>query len=94
MSIVIPALPKPPTRIAAWVLILLGMRLTLKPGLIVTLLSGLLVFHLTHLLACTVEGQLPPGRARAYSVIVLSALVAAPVFYACIKRELLDQRWN
>ena len=85
MSIVIPTLPKPPTaRIAAWLLMLLGMWLTLKLGLVVTLLSGLLVFHLTHLLASTVEGRLPPGRARAYSVIVLSALIIGALTLAAI----------
>lgn len=58
------ALPKPPAaRIAAWLLMLLGMWLALKLGLVVTLLSGLLVFQLTHVLANTVEGKLPPGRA-------------------------------
>ena len=85
MSIVIPSLPKPPTaRIAAWLLMLLGMWLSLKLGLVVTLLSGLLVFHLTHLLASTVEGKLPPGRARAYSVIVLSALIIGVLTLAAI----------
>jgi predicted PurR-regulated permease PerM len=69
---------KPPMyRIAAWLLMLLGMWAALKLGLVVTLLSGLLVFHLTHLLAATVEGKLPPGRARAYSVIVLATLIIA-----------------
>jgi hypothetical protein len=37
-------------------MMLLGMWLALKLGLVVTLLSGLLVFQLTHLLASTVEG--------------------------------------
>ncbi len=70
--------PKPPLyRVAAWLLMLLGMWAALKLGLVVTLLSGLLVFHLTHLLAATVEGKLPPGRARAYSVIVLATLIIA-----------------
>jgi predicted PurR-regulated permease PerM len=85
MSLVIPTLPKPPvSRIAAWLLMLLGMWLALKLGLVVTLLSGLLVFHLTHLLASTVEGKLPPGRARAYSVIVLSALIIGVLTLAAI----------
>lgn len=53
----------PPARIAAWVLMLLGMWAVLELGLVVTLLSGLLVFHLSHVLASTVEGRLPPGRA-------------------------------
>ena len=70
------AQPKPPIpRIAAWLMMLLGMWLALKLGLVVTLLSGLLVFQLTHLLASTVEGRLPPGRARAIAVIVLSAII-------------------
>jgi len=57
------AQPKPPVpRIAAWLMMLLGMWLALKLGLVVTLLSGLLVFQLTHVLASTVEGRLPPGR--------------------------------
>ncbi|WP_164186202.1 AI-2E family transporter [Stenotrophomonas maltophilia] len=70
------AQPKPPVaRIAAWLMMLLGMWLALKLGLVVTLLSGLLVFQLTHVLASTVEGKLPPGRARAIAVIVLSAII-------------------
>lgn len=70
------ALPKPPVaRIAAWLLMLLGMWLALRLGLVVTLLAGLLVFQLTHLLASTVEGRLRPGRARAIAVIVLSAAI-------------------
>ena len=61
------AQPKPPVpRIAAWLMMLLGMWLALKLGLVVTLLSGLLVFQLTHVLASTVEGRLPPGRARCW----------------------------
>lgn len=66
MSLVIPTLPRPPAaRIAAWLMMLLGMWLALKLGLVVTLLSGLLVFQLTHVLASTVEGKLrPAGRGR------------------------------
>ncbi|KAF1055356.1 MAG: hypothetical protein GAK43_00149 [Stenotrophomonas maltophilia] len=76
MSLVIPALPKSSTaRIAAWLLMLLGMWLVLKLALVVTLLSGLLVFHLTHVLASTVEGRFPPGRARAFAVVVLAAAI-------------------
>jgi len=57
------------------VLMLLGMWAVLELGLVVTLLSGLLVFHLSHVLASTVEGRLPPGRARAMAVAVLSVAV-------------------
>ena len=70
-----PASRPPAFRVAAWLLMLLGMWLALRLGLVVTLLSGLLVFHLTHLLAGLVEGRLPPGRARAFSVIVLAVLI-------------------
>ena len=70
-----PASRPPAFRVAAWLLMLLGMWLALRLGLVVTLLSGLLVFHLTHLLAGLVEGKLPPGRARAFSVIVLAVLI-------------------
>lgn len=64
-SLVTPTLPRPPAaRIAAWLMMLLGMWRALKLSLVVTLLSGLLVFQLTHVLASTVEGQLRPGRAR------------------------------
>ena len=79
------AQPKPPIpRIAAWLMMLLGMWLTLKLGLVVTLLSGLLVFQLTHVLAATVEGRLPPGRARAIAVIVLSAIIISGLVLAGI----------
>ncbi len=85
MSLVISAPPKPPVaRIAAWLLMLLGMWLALKLGLVVTLLSGLLVFQLTHVLASTVEGRLPPGRARAIAVIVLSAVIIGVLVLAGI----------
>ena len=77
--------PKPPiARIAAWLMMLLGMWLALKLGLVVTLLSGLLVFQLTHVLASTVEGRLPPGRARAIAVIVLSAIIISALVLAGI----------
>lgn len=46
-------------------MMLLGMWLAPKLGLVVKLLSGLLVFQLIHVLASTVEDQLRPGRARA-----------------------------
>ncbi|HID7812333.1 TPA: hypothetical protein ACXICK_001396, partial [Stenotrophomonas maltophilia] len=79
------AQPKPPVaRIAAWLMMLLGMWLALKLGLVVTLLSGLLVFQLTHVLASTVEGRLPPGRARAIAVIVLSAIIISALVLAGI----------
>ncbi|MCF7749710.1 AI-2E family transporter [Bacillus subtilis subsp. subtilis] len=85
MSLVIPALPRPPTaRIAAWLLMLLGMWLALKLGLVVTLLSGLLVFQLTHVLASAVEGRLRPGRARAIAVIVLAAVIIGVLVLAGI----------
>ncbi|MDG6745805.1 hypothetical protein QCF01_15560, partial [Staphylococcus aureus] len=79
------AQPKPPVaRIAAWLMMLLGMWLALKLGLVVTLLSGLLVFQLTHVLASTVEGKLPPGRTRAIAVIVLSAIIISALVLAGI----------
>ncbi|MET4616948.1 putative PurR-regulated permease PerM [Stenotrophomonas sp. 2619] len=85
MSLVIPAFPTPPTaRIAAWLLMLLGMWLALKLGLVVTLLSGLLVFQLTHVLASVVEGRLRPGRARAIAVIVLAAVIIGVLVLAGI----------
>ena len=85
MSLVIPALPRPPTaRIAAWLLMLLGMWLALKLGLVVTLLSGLLVFQLTHVLASVVEGRLRPGRARAIAVLVLAAVIIGVLVLAGI----------
>ncbi len=65
-------------------MMLLGMWLALKLGLVVTLLSGLLVFQLTHVLASTVEGKLPPGRARAIAVIVLSAIIISALVLAGI----------
>ena len=67
-----PASRPPAFRVAAWLLMLLGMWLALKLGLVVTLLSGLLVFQLTHVLASVVEGRLRPGRARAIAVLVLA----------------------
>ena len=77
--------PRPPTaRIAAWLLILLGMWLALKLGLVVTLLSGLLVFQLTHVLASVVEGRLRPGRARAIAVLVLAAVIIGVLVLAGI----------
>ena len=85
--------PKPPiARIAAWLMMLLGMWLALKLGLVVTLLSGLLVFQLTHVLASTVEGRLPPGRARAIAVIVLSAIIISALVLAGIGGLVLPQR--
>ena len=85
MSLVIPALPRPPTaRIAAWLLMLLGMWRALKLGLVVTLLSGLLVFQLTHVLASVVEGRLRPGRARAIAVLVLAAVIIGVLVLAGI----------
>ena len=85
MSLVIPTLPRPPTaRIAAWLLMLLGMWLALKLGLVVTLLSGLLVFQLTHVLASVVEGRLRPGRARAIAVLVLAAVIIGVLVLAGI----------
>lgn len=74
----------PPSRIAAWVLMLLGMWVVLELGLVVTLLSGLLVFHLSHVLASTVEGRLPPGRARAIAVVVLSVAVVGLLSLAIV----------
>lgn len=85
MSLVIPTLPRPPAaRIAAWLLMLLGMWLALKLGLVVTLLSGLLVFQLTHVLASVVEGRLRPGRARAIAVLVLAAVIIGVLVLAGI----------
>jgi predicted PurR-regulated permease PerM len=85
MSLVTPALPTPPkARIAAWLLMLLGMWLTLRLGLVVTLLSGLLVFQLTHVLASVVEGRLRPGRARAIAVLVLAAVIIGVLVLAGI----------
>lgn len=63
---------------------LLGMWAALELGLVVTLLSGLLVFHLSHVLASTVEGRLPPGRARAIAVGVLSVAVVGLLSLAII----------
>ncbi|CAH0159016.1 hypothetical protein [Stenotrophomonas lactitubi] len=64
-------------------MMLLGMWRALKLGLVVTLLSGLLVFQLSHVLASTVEGRLRPGRARAIDhVIVLSAVIISVVVLA------------
>ena len=65
-SLVIPTVLRlPGARIAARLMMLLGMWLAPKLGLVVKLLSGLLVFQLIHVLASTVEDQLRPGRARA-----------------------------
>lgn len=74
----------PPARIAAWLLMLLGMWLSLKLGLVVTLLAGLLVFQLTHLLASTVDGKMRPGPARAIAVIVLAAAIIGLLTLAII----------
>jgi len=63
---------------------LLGMWLALKLGLVVTLLSGLLVFQLTHVLASVVEGRLRPGRARAIAVLVLAAVIIGVLVLAGI----------
>jgi len=65
-------------------LMLLGMWLALKLGLVVTLLSGLLVFQLTHVLASVVEGRLRPGRARAIAVLVLAAVIIGVLVLAGI----------
>ncbi|MCL7715877.1 AI-2E family transporter [Stenotrophomonas mori] len=74
----------PGMRIAAWILMVLGMWTVLKLGLVVTLLSGLLVFHLSQVLASPIDGRLPPGRARALAVIALSVVIIGVLVLAGI----------
>jgi len=77
-------LTAPPARIAAWLLMLLAMWAALKLGLVVTLLAGLLVFQLTHVLAPLVERKVRGHRARVIAVAVLAALIVGVLTLAIV----------
>lgn len=64
----------PPARIAAWLLALAALFLILKLELLVALLAGLLVFHVTHSLSPLIEGKLSGQRARLVAVSVVAAV--------------------
>ncbi len=67
--------PVPPARIAAWLLAVAGMYLALRLDLLVALLAGLLVFHLTHVLAPLVGRRVRGDLARLIAVAVLAAVI-------------------
>lgn len=64
----------PPARIAAWLLALAALFLILKLELLVALLAGLLVFHVTHSLSPLIEGKLSGQRARLVAVSLVAAV--------------------
>lgn len=64
----------PPARIAAWLLAVAGMYLILRLDLLVPLLAGLLVFHVTHALSPLIEGKLSSKRARLVAVSLVAAI--------------------
>lgn len=63
----------PPARIAAWLLALAALFLILKLELLVAVLAGLLVFHVTHSLSPLIEGKLSSQRARLVAVGLVAA---------------------
>lgn len=64
----------PPSRIAAWLLAAAGMYLILRLELLVALLAGLIVFHVTHTLSPLIEGRLSSKRARLVAVTFVAAI--------------------
>ncbi|MFB9067706.1 AI-2E family transporter [Pseudofulvimonas gallinarii] len=64
-----------PHRIAAWVLAGIALVVVLRFGLLVPLLAGLLVFHLTHSLAPFIERRITPQGPRLIAVTVVSMLI-------------------
>lgn len=65
----------PTARIAAWLLALASLFLIVKLELLVAVLAGLLVFHLTHMLSPLIEGRLSGARARVVAVTVLAVVI-------------------
>lgn len=63
------------TRIASWVLAALALLAVLLLHLVPTLLAGLLVFQLVHLLAPRLQRHIASERARLVALILLASLV-------------------
>jgi len=64
-----------PHRIAAWVLAAVLLVVVIRCGLLVALLAGLLVFHLTHSLAPFIERRITPQGPRLIAVTIVSMLI-------------------
>ncbi len=71
-------------RIASWILAGLGVLAVLHLHLLPTLLAGLLVFHLVHLLAPRLQRHFASERARLVALFLLAALVVGGVTAAVI----------
>lgn len=63
------------TRLASWLLAVGGMLAVLQFHLLPTLLVGLLVFHLVHMLAPRLQKHFASERARLVALILLAALI-------------------
>ncbi len=74
----------PPARIAAWLLMLLGMWVVLKLGLIGALLAGLLVYVLTHVLAPVVGSKLRGDRARLIALALVATVIVGLLTLAIV----------
>lgn len=71
-------------RIASWILAGLGVLAILLLHLVPTLLAGLLVFHLVHLLAPRLQRHFASERARLVALFLLASLVVGAVTAAVI----------
>lgn len=72
------------TRIASWILAGLGMLAVLHLHLLPTLLAGLLVFELVHLLAPRLQRHFTSERARLLALILLATLVVGAATAAVV----------
>ena len=72
------------TRIASWILAGLGLFAILQLHLLPTLLAGLLVFQLVHLLAPRLQRHFASERARLVALFLLASLVVGAVTAAVI----------
>lgn len=72
------------TRIASWLLAVLGVFAVLLLHLLPTLLAGLLVFELVHLLAPRLQRHFTSERARLIALILLATLVVGAAAAAVV----------
>lgn len=72
------------TRIASWILAGLGLLAVLQLHLLPTLLAGLLVFQLVHLLAPRLQRHFASKRSQLVAVFLLASLVVGAVTIAVI----------
>jgi predicted PurR-regulated permease PerM len=73
-----------PVEIASWLMMAAALLLVLRIGLLTSLLAGLLVFELVHIIAPVVERRLFRRGHRMVAVALLAALIVALVTAAVI----------